>query len=88
MRKEKLKTRVIRSKESIPVYWDWDMDYVDHQDHRSNMVFYLKISSEGYFIEAIEHIFNKAWFLHSIEEERLKILEQRYETEKLVRLRS
>ena len=74
MRKEKLKTRVARSKESIPCVY-WDIDYVDELDHKSNMDFYLKFPPEEYFIEAIEYSFNKDWHLHSIKEEELNIKE-------------
>ena len=74
MRKEKLKTRVARSKESIPCVY-WDIDYVDELDQISNMDFYLKFPPEEYFIEAIEYRFNKDWHLHSIKEKELNIKE-------------
>ena len=59
MRKEKLKTRVIKSKESMDG---------DDLHHKLDMGFYLRIPREGDFIKSIEASFNRDWYLHSINE--------------------
>lgn len=62
MRKEKLKTRVIRSKESMDG---------DDLHHKLDMGFYLRIPQERAFIESIKASFNRGWYLHSIKEKEL-----------------
>ena len=64
MRKEKLKTRVIRSKESMDG---------DDLHHKSDMRFYLRIPQERNFIESIKASFSRDWYLHSIEEKEVTI---------------
>ncbi len=58
MRKEKLKTRVARSKESMEG---------DDLNHKLDMSFYLRIPQERAFIGSIKASFNRSWYLHSID---------------------